>query len=519
MAVYQILKADLTTSYRIFIDRTFRKKIHELRIGNKILRFRFPRILTIFFIIVSILAINLTIRIILFLNTQDLTDPHIMIESGTFALFFFLIIFLRVMLYTYRKVLKAEELHYIFSIPINLRKVILGKYLANLIYIIIQLFTGFVLIIMIMYLHGLNTWIPISYVIEGFLLIFLACSLGFTIPIFLQVKSIPRKIVYMAAHAAILSTIMIPIRYTPTALRGFEYLILLGLFTALSFLLVLVSEYVLVEAWLVQISKPLRYIVKRRDAAAFSEVEKGEKILGEKELIIGKKDIIFFIREKDVISTVVASIALLVIMFGLFNLIGPHEDINMDYSHYIYPTIIGIAVFLGAVLQCSLIGLASISMEGKPFWVLKSMPVTGKTVLKGKSLAIFTLAFPTVILITVPLPILDGFPVIVGLFFSIEAAALVIAFTGLGIWSGAKMPNFDETMRNMPDLVSQFSITFISAIIAVFLLVIPAAVLEVSHIGGFFAALDAVGWSIVLYIWCIEKGQKAYDDIGSDQYL
>ena len=519
MAVYQILKADLITSYRIFIDRTFRKKVYEIHLVKSPIKFRLPRILTIFFVIVSLLAIDMTIRIVGFLNTQDLTDPHILIDGGTVALFFFLVIFLRVMLYTYRKVLKANELHYIFSIPLKMRRIIMGKYLANLVYIMTQIFTGFILVIFIMYMNGLNTWIPPIIIIEGLLLILLACSLGFTIPIFLQVKPLYKKIGYITMNAVIIAAITVPIRFTPTALRGPLYLGILSIFVGLAFLLVLFTENILLEAWLMQISKPFRYIVKRRDAAAFGEVESGERLLGEKELIIAKKDIIFFIREKDVIATVFASVALLLMMFGLYYLIGPHESINNQYNYLIYPTIIAIALFLGAVLQCSLIGLAVISMEGRPFWILKTLPVSGQSVLKGKSIAIFTLAFPTVILITVPLPILDGFPTLVGVFFVIEAVVLVIAFTGIGIWSGARMPNFDETMRNMPDLVSQFSITFISAIAAFFLFAIPAAVMEQEYVFGILAAFDALGWALVIFIWAIHNGKKAYDDIGSDQFM
>jgi hypothetical protein len=455
----------------------------------------------------------------LFLETQDLTDPHILIEGGTFAIFFFLIILLRVMIYTYRKVLKAGELHYIFSIPLRLRSIILGKYLANLTYVLIQIFTGFVLFIVIMYLNGLDTWIPPTIIFEGFLLILLACSLGFSIPIFLQKKPIMSMLGYIATHAILIGALTVPIQYTPSSLRGPIYLGLLSLSVVMTFLLVLISEHILIEAWVSQISKPLRYIIKRRDAAAFSDVESGEKFFGEKELIIAKKDIIFFIREKDVISTVVASVALMAIMFGLFNMIGPHGNIENEFSHYIYPMIIGLALFLGAVLQCSLIGLAVISMEGKPFWILKTLPVSGSTVLKGKSMAILTLAFPTVILISIPLPILDGFPFLVGLFFFVEAFVLVIAFTGIGIWSGARMPNFDETMRNMPDLVSQFSITFICAFVTLILLAIPAAILIESHVVGIIAAFDALGWAIVLFIFCLNSGKKAYDDIGSDQYM
>jgi ABC-2 type transport system permease protein len=206
-------------------------------------------------------------------------------------------------------------------------------------------------------------------------------------------------------------------------------------------------------------------------------------------------------------------------MFGLFNLIGPHGNINNMYSKFLYPMIIGLALFLGAVLQCSLIGLASISMEGKPFWILKSLPVSASTVLKGKSLSIFILALPTVILIPIPLTILDGFPFLIGLFFIIEAFALVIAFTGIGIWSGSKMPNFDETMRNMPDLMSQFSITFISGFATIFLLGIPSALLTVNHTAGVVSSALACGWALVLFIVCLDIGKRAYDNIGSDLYM
>ena len=114
---------------------------------------------------------------------------------------------------------------------------------------------------------------------------------------------------------------------------------------------------------------------------------------------------------------------------------------------------------------------ASISLEGKTLWILKSMPVTAKEVLTAKMFAAaLTTAVPSVILVTVCIIFLPTTPLYAVLAY-IVATAVAIFSSGVGIIVNMLMPRFDwvsETVcvkQSGSVIVSMLSMMFLSLIV------------------------------------------------------
>ena len=114
---------------------------------------------------------------------------------------------------------------------------------------------------------------------------------------------------------------------------------------------------------------------------------------------------------------------------------------------------------------------ASVSLEGKTLWILKSMPVTAKEVLTAKMFAAaLTTAVPSVILVTACVIFLPTTPLYAILAYIV---ALTVAFfsSGVGIIVNMLMPRFDwvsETVcvkQSGSVAVSMLSMMFLSLIV------------------------------------------------------
>jgi hypothetical protein len=496
----QIFKHDIITSYRFFVGRV---KAHPF--------------ITVFFVIIALAGIRLAVNIGLFLDNADFGENPIILERWVFSIVFFSFIFGKVALYTYRKVLKEREMLTLFSQPISFHQIALGKWLANLVYIAVILLTGFLLFYGWLVVALGPIGIPPDILLEGILLTLLGLSLGFTLPIYLQLKSLPKRIISISSNIIILGAISIPIRFFA---RDIWFFIMLTLLTAISFLLVYHSSKYMLDAWNAQLSKPLNFLkTVEKDRLQLNAESDHRPLITRGAWLVAKKELISLIREKDAIVTIAAAVFLSVASVGIYFYFGPAGFEGSRMGAYLYPGILAIFLFLGALMISALIGLAMISVEGRAFYIIKSLPVPAVDVLKGKSLALMIIGFPIIIPMSLLLPIIAKFPFYVTLFYLFVSVVFIISFTGIGIWGGTRFPNFDPTSRNMPDLISQFFIMSVCIICTVFIAGIPAVLMTVHNLIGLVAIIIAVGWSITLFIWALDRGQIGYDEIESDLYL
>jgi ABC-2 type transport system permease protein len=462
---------------------------------------------------------RLMVYIGLFLDNTDLGNDPLYVERWTISIIYFSFILGKVTLYTYRKVLKEAEMLTLFSQPVPNNQIVIGKYIANLIYISSLLLSGFFLVYGWLLLSLGPLGIPLDILGEGLLLGFIALSLGFTIPIFLQLKPVIKRMFYLALNIILIGAISIPVRFFP---RDLGFFIILSILLLCSFILVFFSSKFLNLAWLEQRSKPLRFqLLLQSDRlvtdADYYEIHK--QFLSREAWLISKKELISLLREKDAIMTIIAAGFLSVASVAIYFYYGSEGLAGSTIGGYFYPGILAIFLFLGTLMVSALIGLAMISMEGRALYIIKSMPINTVDVLKGKSLTIFLIGFPLIVPMAIILPVIAKFPVMVTIFFIIFALALIISFTGIGIWGGTRFPNFDPTVRNMPDLISQFFIMWLCIFIMLFLIGIPAYLMTVNYYIGLVAIIVALGWSLTIFIIALDRGQVGYMEIGSDMYM
>ncbi len=497
MMWYYILYSDILTSYRVFISRV---KKHPFLTG--------------FFAFIAVgitwMVVNIGIR----LQNMDWGNDPVYIERWVFSIIYFSFILGKVALYTYRKVLKEREMLTLFAQPLDIAQITIGKFLANLVYISVLLFTGFLLFYGWLIIELGLVGIPGDILAEGILLGLLALSLGYTIPIYLQLKPNSKKIITLGWNAILIGVASVPIRFFA---RDWMFFTILIIVTVVSYLLVYHASKYTLTAWLAQLSKPLAASEAGLDRLTAANQE--NKLLTRQAWLIAKKELILLIREKDAIMTIIAAGFLSAASVGTYLYYGPEGVPNTSMGNYMYPGLLALFMFLGTLMISALIGLAMISVEGRALYIIKSLPIHNLDVLKGKSLALFIIGYPIIIPMSFLLPMVAGFPITVTLFFFILSLVMVTSFTGIGIWGGTRFPNFDPTARNMPDIISQFFIMTVCIICSFFIAGIPAYLMIQNHFVGIIAALIALGWAVTIFIVALDRGQVGFEQIGADMYL
>ncbi|MGN0173003.1 MAG: hypothetical protein ACI39F_01040 [Acutalibacteraceae bacterium] len=168
-----------------------------------------------------------------------------------------------------------------------------------------------------------------------------------------------------------------------------------------------------------------------------------------------------------------------------------------------------------ASLTC--ITAPSVSLEGKSLWIIKSLPITGGEVVKGKLLLHC--------LILMPLSTVCAF--IVSLCFKADifysficafAAAMVMFLNGvLGLIFNLLFPRFDwvneagpckQSMAVFLTMLSSFAIMVVLFIVSVILIVFNASVYTLPVITAFLAIL-----SLLFYLLLIKWGAKRFEKI------
>jgi hypothetical protein len=170
-------------------------------------------------------------------------------------------------------------------------------------------------------------------------------------------------------------------------------------------------------------------------------------ILGNRVSSICSKEVISSIRERDVLSSAFSTFSLaFILVFWWFKMGMPNEPISDLPSTLYYPGMLAISMYMGALLQCTMLGSTMLGVEGKRLWIMKSNPVESMLIMKGKASALIMMALPGLIAIWLPICILAAFPIKVTLFFGQCLLILVFCNTGLGIWAGSAFANFDESV-------------------------------------------------------------------------
>ena len=432
---------------------------------------------------------------------------------GTILLIFFALFTLRSAGITYRRIIKSKRMELHLVQPISPRQIMFGMFLSILVpnmllasLLFLVFYTGNVVT---------NSNIDLSNEFLGlfFLFTILSALSGYMFSIVGALYPFSRKMTFLLTLSPILVVLMLVANgshsYPSEALA----------ITSICLLLLLIYFYNMDRIFIEALESYKIHSSSHKNPIRILQFKWLGSLLGTRVSSICSKEVISSIREKDVLSSAFSTFSIaFILVFWWFKMGIPNEPIGDLPSSLYYPGMLAISMYMGALLQCTMLGSTMLGVEGKRMWIMKSNPVESILIMKGKASALIMMALPGLIAIWLPICILAGFPLKVTLFFGECVLILLFCNTGLGIWAGSAFANFEESDRGNPDILVQFMLMGTSAFISSIILILPATVMLWNHDLGLFAGLIFSFVSFGILFAGIRAASSSYKSIFIDSY-
>ena len=91
------------------------------------------------------------------------------------------------------------------------------------------------------------------------------------------------------------------------------------------------------------------------------------------------------------------------------------------------------------------------------------------------------------------------------LFSGMGGAAMFLAAAGMGLWYGARSPNFDESSGNAPDVMTMYTFMLLTLFLSALMLLPPLALAFEDKVLGFLGLVLALDFS-ALVLWLGLRG-------------
>ncbi len=169
------------------------------------------------------------------------------------------------------------------------------------------------------------------------------------------------------------------------------------------------------------------------------------------------------------------------------------------------------------ILTTCYISAASVSMEGKTFWILRSLPVDMKAVIKAKQLAHITVVTPVAVVAAVLLGIAFGAGPVAVVLMAVEAAAFTVFFAAFGLVFGVKWPVMDWISEAVP--VKQgmaVGFAFLGGILSISVFLTPGMIVALfagAEAGVATMIVVTAGLIVILENWLNKKGVRLLNEM------
>ncbi len=432
---------------------------------------------------------------------------------GTILVIFFALFTLRSAGTTYRKVIKSKIMDIHLVQPIFARQIMSGMLLS--IVVPNLLLAGSLLMIFVVGDYVTNTNISLT---TDFLILFSLFSIlsplcGFMFSVIGSLHPFSRKFKFLIT----LSPVLIILMFIANASHATPNLAI-GV-SSVSLLALIIYFYNMDQIFIEALESHKTNSSSHKNPFRILQFKWLEPVFGVRVSSICSKEVTSSIRERDVLSSAFSTFSIAAILIFWWYKVGlPTEPVGDLPPKLYYPGMLAISMYLGALLQCTMLGSTILGVEGKRLWIMKSNPVESVLIMKGKAAALLIMSLPGLLAIWLPICILAQFPLKVTLFFGECLIILIFCNTGLGIWSGSAFANFDESDRGNPDILVQFMLMGTSALFSSILLVLPATVMLWDHNLGLFAGLLFAIVSYGILIAGVRTSASAYRSIFIDSY-
>ncbi|MGM0405210.1 MAG: putative ABC transporter permease subunit [Thermoplasmatota archaeon] len=448
--------------------------------------------------------------LVLFLIEYASTLDELFIEPTRgdvlFSIFFFL--FAKSSAETVDDTFRNKRLKYLITSPISSKKIIFSRLLKEIWYNLLLVAMSLLIVTFLVFTFNIQLPLDFYFIPHLYILVLLAPIAGFYMAMLTQLKDFKIKLFGIVLYGQTIPIMFYVVRTFEGAINIFFFTSVIIIVTTI---LILVKSDLFIEAWVNGITSDTGSSFRFHKAGDFLPI-----IIKESIRRVAEKEILERWRRKETPGSI-GVVAL--IGFGLFFMyfrFGKSPDLGLDVDEYLYPLLIGMALYLGVVIQIVLPSLTLFSREGRKMWSLKVLPMDSEDIIWGKVLSMLFFSWIIIFIIALPLPmILDYSPAIV-LFSIISSIVMILSFTGIGAWASVRFPNYDESNDGAPDIITMYSILMLCLLASILLLSLPVTIFQSDMFLGILALIFSADMSLLLLIILVKRSAIRFEKIQLD---
>jgi hypothetical protein len=398
----------------------------------------------------------------------------------------------------YHRAIHPESLVLQLKQPVSRGAVALGKFLTvlwfNLAFVAAALALAVVFVA-----SGIRVPLPWEFAASLILAVVSGLASGFALAVLGSLSTWRRKVAGLASYAPVIGFGYASLVAADASLR--DSVIVLVILAAVSLVAVVASAQFLVEAWNNQSAgrrrpgKP-RHYVRLADAKLEALVDLELKTM---------------VRKRQLLLTFGTILVVGIATLSTYSIVGQPAGLPPSVAGIFYPFILAASIYVAAATQLTVPGLAALGKELDRLWIVRSLPVPGRTAYSAKTLAIL-LFVPAVLLgVALPLPILAGFPVAVTAFIALVSLAACLILVALGVFAGARSPNFDPNTGGLPDSIAMYNVFLAALVLAFLVIAVPAGVYQFDRILGILAAVLVADLAALAVVLSAKSAAHRYD--------
>lgn len=430
------------------------------------------------------------------------------------VLFLFFLVFMgKSLLDTYHGLVERPASVFLFMQPFGRASIALGKLLSITVFNLALLAFGLGTVTGMTLLHPLMRFvIPADIILDLVILSVAASVVGFTYAVLSGLRSWPRKLLAGAAFSPVMASMYLVMGQL--RLGGWELTGVLGALLVLSLVGIPISSMLLLESWSTMTGSRSPLHTPRRAGGAGRTVRLAEKRFGAAAATVYGAEVRMLLRKREGVGNAITLAGLLVFAIYFYDRFKDFLGFPSFIVDLIPMLVVGLALYLSVVSLGLVPALGAFSHDGKGAWVYKVVPVAERDIVTGKALAVLLMLPFVIAFVAIPIPLVSGLGPVAMLFSGMGATAMFLAATGIGIWHGARSPNYDESAGNAPDIMTMYTFMLLLLFLSAFMLLPPIALAFSDRFLGFLALALAVDASaLILYtgIRAAAKGLARYE--------
>jgi len=458
--------------------------------------------MTLWFILLMFGGFWLILSMVEFL--ADLDELLLNPSQGNvlFSIFFFFVA--KSSAETIEGVLRDRSQKHYFSSPLNSSSIFYSKLLRVWFYNLLLFGIAMSVVSFVVGIWNIELPIDSRFLILLYTLMVLAPLVGFNISVISHVKNrwLKKINLVVAGQMITLTAIILHSRLSSFYQVGYIVLMLVSSLIIAVFLNAPLYE----EVWTTTSQNTESSTLHRRGLKLPNFISKPTRLIAEIEF-----------KRRWRRRQVPASLAVVTMMgFGLifiYSSLGPRPDLGLGLGKYFYPSLIAMTAFLAAVIHTLIPSLNLFSRDGVRLWSIRTLPSEMKKIAAGKALAIILTSPIIILMIALPLPLILDYPLSFVVFSVFSSSVFIFLMSGIGLWAAAKFPNFNESTKGSPDIITMYSMIMLAMISSLIFLTVPFTLIEIDRILAVFSVILAADISALLMIALYRRSSTILEDM------